>query len=148
MQKKDFELISHTADLQLRVYGITKEELFKNALIGMFQAIKPINSSCTHKNERLICKILPIEHALTITSIDQEVLLVDFLSQALTYSDMYNEAYLGVTIQKLENSSIEALLHGITIDGFEGVEIKAVTYHDLWIKQENNVWVANIVFDI
>ncbi len=39
---KDFEIIPHTADLKIRVYGKTREDLFTNALIGMFQSTRPM----------------------------------------------------------------------------------------------------------
>ena len=38
---KDFEQLSHTADVQLRVYGKDIEELFRNALRGMFYLVVP-----------------------------------------------------------------------------------------------------------
>ena len=43
---------------------------------------------------------------------------------------------------------IRATLCGIKVEGFEVVEIKAVTYHELKIKKENDTWQADIVFDI
>lgn len=145
---KDFELISHTADLQIRVYGTTIFELFRNALIGMFQSIGPKSKKCRYEDERMICDSLPILRKIVSRAPDQEQLLVDFLSQALALSDIYDEAYLDTTIEKLTNSTIEATLHGIKIEGFEVSEIKAVTYHDLKIKQINNGWQVDIVFDI
>lgn len=145
----DFELLPHTADLKIRVYGATVEELFKNALIGMFQSIGPRSSACTVINDRLMCKKLPIKRSIEIQSSDLASLLVDFLSEALTLSDIYNEAYLDVVIKKMiPPTMLEAELYGIKIDRFEVVEIKAVTYHDLEIKKTQNGWQTDIVFDI
>jgi|SRR3989304_6052542 len=145
---KDFELIPHTADLQIRVYGTTIFELFRNALIGMFQSIGPRGKKCRREGERMICASLPIVRKVVSRAPDQEQLLVDFLSQALALSDIYNEAYLDATIEKLTNTAIEATVHGIKVEGFEITEIKAVTYHDLKIKQTNDGWQVDIVFDI
>ncbi len=147
---KDFEAIPHTADIEIRVYGRTLEELFRHALIGMFQSIGPQTNlpECRVEYDRLICDIFPRQHEIEVQSFDINSLLVDFLSEALYLSDVYDQAYLDVDIHQLTPKSIKATLHGIDITGFEVVEIKAVTYHDLDIKQRDGIWQTDIVFDI
>ena len=127
--QKDFEQLSHTADIEIRVYGITLQQLFEHALIGMFQVIGPKVVGCRIEN-------------------DIESLLVDFLSEAWYFSDIHNEAYLKADIHELTQTHIRATLHGVEVQGFDVVEIKAVTYHDLHIEQLNGMWQTNIVFDI
>lgn len=144
----DFQVLPHTADIQIRVFGSTKEDLFKHALIGMFQSIGPRSLSCTVQEERLVCPDLPCKREMTITAGDQEQLLVDFLSHALYLSDVHNEAYLDATILSFSEQQIHALLLGIPVTTFEVAEIKAVTYHNLSIKQIDGVWQTDIVFDI
>ena len=85
---------------------------------------------------------------MKVRVIDRDALLVDFLSDALYLSDVHNEAYPDVTIHELDNQNIHATLHGVKISGFEVVELKAVTHHDLRIIQKDGVWQADIVFDI
>lgn len=148
MKYVDFEILPHTADIKIRVYGKTKKELFRNSLIGMFQVIGPRASGCQVENNRLICSELPEKHDIDITSPDQEALLVDFLSESLYLSDVYNQAYLDVQIHLLEETHIQATLYGVIVTGFEVVEIKAVTYHDLKIFQYDGMWQTDIVFDI
>lgn len=144
----DFQVIPHTADIQIRVFGTTQQELFKHALIGMFQSIGPKSSLCTMKKERLVCPALPCKREITITAGDQEQLLVDFLSYALYLSDVHNEAYLDATILSFSEQQIHAILLGVPVTTFEIAEIKAVTYHNLSIKQIDGVWQTDIVFDI
>ena len=148
MKIKDFELIPHTADLKIRVYGADYHELFANALRGMFQAIRPIVSGCAIEQDRVVCKELPARHHIKISSSSYETLLVDFLSEALYLSDVNNEAYLDVLINTLIATEVDAELFGIAVQGFEVVEIKAVTYHDLAIRKKNDHMEADIVFDI
>jgi SHS2 domain-containing protein len=145
---KDFELLPHTADLKIRAFGTTLNELFKHALIGMFQSIHPKTSSCTYLHDRLVCPNLPKQHSITLHNDDLTLLLVDFLSEALYLSDIHNEAYLNASVTIHENYTLHASIYGIPIDGFEVVEIKAVTYHDLHIECIKGVWQADIVFDI
>ncbi len=145
---KDFEQLPHTADIKIRVYGTTLEEFFRNAVVGMFQEIGPRVPGCTIKNERVVCDELPERHDIEVTAHDLISLLVDFLSEALYLSDVHDEAYLDATIHEVNDTHIKATVHGVKITGFEVVEIKAVTYHELEIKQVNGTWQADIVFDI
>ncbi len=145
---KDFEFIPHTADIKIKVYGTTLEQLFKNALVGMFQAVGPKIKECKKVNNRVVCDELPKNRSINLNSIDKEALLVDFLSEAVCLSDIHDEAYFDVTINELTDTSITATLHGIKVQGFDVVEIKAVTYHELNIQNIDGIWQTYIVFDI
>ncbi len=145
---KDFELLPHTADLKIRAYGTTREELFCHALIGMFQAIGPQSASCKRQKDRVVCESLPIKREISINSSDLPALLVDFLSEALYLSDANNEAYLDCKINSMNDHHIDAVIYGVAITGFDSVEIKAVTYNELVVKQLDGEWYADIVFDI
>lgn len=145
---KDFEQLPHTADIKIRVYGATPQELFRNAVIGMFQSIRPMSPLCHVENERVVCSELPQHHEVEATSIDMSALLVDFLSEVLYLSDSFNEAYLDATIQELTETSVKATVQGVRVTGFEVVEIKAVTHHECQIKQVDGKWQVDIVFDI
>lgn len=145
---KDFEPLPHTADIKIRVYGATLAELFRNALIGMFQSIGPHAADCIIIDDRLLCKKLPRSHTIVIEAPTPESLLVDFLSYALYLSDVHNEAYLDAIIHAINPTTVEATIYGVPVTGFEVVEIKAVTYHDLEVRQVNGGYQVDIVFDI
>ncbi len=144
---RDFEALPHTADLKIRVYGASLQQLFCNALLGMFQVIEPVAPDCVWQNERLVCKELPRHYEVEISSPDVIMLLVDFLSEALYLSDVHNEAYLKVDVHEFDEHHIQATLRGVSVKRF-GIEIKAVTYHDLEIKKTHNGYQVDIVFDI
>lgn len=146
--KKDFELLAHTADIKIRVYGADRAQLFRHALMGMFQSVRPQASGCTLENGLLVCPQLPVSREVRVQAPDCEALLVDFLSEALYLSDVHNEAYLDAVIYEITQTAVHALLKGVAITGFEVTEIKAVTYHDLVVKECSDGWQADIVFDI
>lgn len=148
VMNKSFEQLPHTADIKIRVFGKTMKELFANAVVGMFQVIGPIIPGSKIINEQVVCDELPEQHTVEVTSIDRVALLVDFLSDVLYLSDVHNEAYLKATVHELTDQYIKATVHGVKVAGFQVVEIKAVTYHELEIKKINDVWQADIVFDI
>jgi SHS2 domain-containing protein len=140
MQVKEarYELIPHTADCKLRIYGKNLPELFNHALQGMFEICKPRKSLPGKK----------VMHSIALVSSNIEYLLVDFLSECLALSDIHNEAFDHASLELLTNTHLMASVSGYKIESFEGVEIKAVTYHELDVHQENNNWIATIVFDI
>lgn len=137
MTQEKYQIISHTADLQLKFFGNSFKELFENAVYGMFDAIKP----------HYLSKDLQ-EFTVEIKASNRELLLVDFLSEALYLSDAHSVAFKKAQIKQLTENDIKATLQGSSISGFDVVEIKAVTYHNLEIVQHNNEWSAQVVFDI
>ncbi len=137
--KKDFyELLPHTADCKIKVYANTLPELFAHAMKAMFDICKP---------QKKVPE-MRVSHAIALTSHKIEYLLIDFLSECLTLSDINNEAYDEIKITIITSTHLMAEVTGFKIESFQGVEIKAVTYHDLAIENENSEWTATLVFDI
>ena len=147
---KEYELVPHTADLKIRAYGSTMQELFRNALKGMFASIKPKSPEITYADDDAEPKIrhFTAEHKVVAHGEDQESLLINFLSECLYLSDVHNEAYFDAQFKLLSETEVEAIIFGVPITGFEVVEIKAVTYHDLEFELIDGAWCATIVFDI
>lgn len=145
---KQFEQLAHTADIQIRVYGKSVKELFRHAVIGMFQVVGPKASGCRIESERVVCDELPIIRDVETNSIDQSALIIDFLSDLLSLSDIHKEAYLDATIHEVSETDVRATVYGVKVAGYEVVELKAVTYHGCEIKKVGNEWQVDIVFDI
>src|SRR3989338_310971 len=76
MTDQGFEILEHTADLRIKAWGKTKEELFKNALRGMAYVQK--EEARIKKQESRITKKVQVK------STDMTALLIDFLSEVLT----------------------------------------------------------------
>lgn len=145
---KRFEQIPHTADIKVRVYGSTKKELFVNALYAMFTVVGPHAQGCRYEGQEIMCDELPEHHDVEIRAPDSDALLVTFLSQALSLSDIHNQAFFDADIHEFDDVHLKATIKGVHVTGFEVVELKAVTYHDLAIKEVNGLWQTDIVFDI
>jgi SHS2 domain-containing protein len=137
-KKKFFQILEHKADLKIRVFGKTKEELFENAMVGMFGAAK------YKPTKQLTTKQLTTK----IKSIDLPSLLVDFLNEVLYLVETKKLVFEKIEFKKFRENEIEAILIGKPLKRM-GVHIKGVTYHDLDIRQEKNrTWEATILFDI
>ena len=133
-----YKILEHKADLKIKVFGKTKEELFENAMVGMFEAAK------YEMTKRLATKRLTIK----IKSIDLPSLLVDFLSEILYLAETKKLVFEKVEFKKFTENEIEAKLTGNQLKRM-GVHIKGVTYHELDIRQKKDgTWQATILFDI
>ena len=135
---KKFEILEHKADLKIKVLGKNKEELFENAMIGMFEGA---NYEPTTNDKQLTTKI-------KISSIDLPSLLIDFLNEVLYFCETKKEIYQKVNFKKFSQNEIEGTLIGKKLKRM-GVHIKAATYHNLEIKKNKaGFWQAVILFDI
>lgn len=133
----NYEILEHRADLKIRVFGKTKEELFLNAVLAMGDGLQPESRKQEAKSRKI-----------KIKSDNFETLLVDFLSEVLYLIQVNKEIYTDVKFKKFSDTEIEAELSGEKIERF-GEDIKAVTYHDLNVHQkEDSTWEATVLFDI
>jgi len=133
-----YQILEHKADLKIKAFGKTKEELFSNMLLGMQESMKAELQKPEEKTKRKI----------KIKSLDLPALLVDFLSEVLYSNQVNKEIYNNINFTKFTDTELEAELLGQKIERF-GEDIKAVTHHGLEIKQnKNKIWEGTILFDI
>ncbi len=139
MTRNNYKILEHTADLKIRVFGKTKKELFKNAMIGMFRGAnyQPEERGRNYEVE------------IKVKSMDLPSLLVDFLSEILYLVETKKIVFEKVNFKKFSsNNEIEATLIGRKLKRM-GLHVKAVTYHGLDIRQKiNDRWEATVLFDI
>lgn len=133
---KEYDVLEHSADLKILARGRNMEELFINALVGMFESIEP---DIVEKEER--------RRKVEVKPADPKLGLIDFLSEALYQSDVNNEAYTNAKFEVFDEGRIVAELIGFPVKGFRE-EIKAVTYHDFEITETDQGFEATIIFDI
>ena len=133
------EIISHTADLRIRVWGGDYKELFRSAFKCMMKILKKESGAAT---ENASIKNLKVESA------DITGLLIDFLNEVLYHAETNREIYTGVKFIKFEETALEARLSGFPTAHFDE-DIKAVSYHEAEIKKNpEGLFEARIVFDI
>lgn len=129
-----FEILQHTADVRLRVRAASVEELFRDAMRGMFAIMNPAAGEATGRAE------------LRLDSIDRTSLLVDFLGEVLTRAHIERVAFDEVTFAKLTESELEAQISGRQAR-FEQ-DVKAVTYHEADVKFSGGQFETMLMFDI
>jgi SHS2 domain-containing protein len=136
----DIEYLPHTADIRMKIQGTSLEELFLNAIRGMNDILKQGFCDPTRNYSH--------KTVLETTSSGYTNLLIDFLSDVLSYTYTENVMYCQIQIIRLSENLVMAELRGAQIDSFEE-EIKAVTYHEAEIKKNaKGKWETLVIFDI
>jgi SHS2 domain-containing protein len=133
-----FEEVSHTADLEIRVWGKDLESLFRQSAAGM------VHLSGV---EDLVEGISSVKQTISLEAMDYEGLLILFLEELLY---RLTEDYMIYDIQKLSISTeytLKANLKGSQIKSYQR-DIKAVTYHNLNVRTTADGYEVHIVFDI
>lgn len=133
---KKFEILEHTADLKIRAFGKTKEDLFKNSLLG----ISSVQKTELPAGEKITAKI-------KIESADAAALLVDFLSEALTQSQINKTVFYAVKFSKFSDTALEGEIEGVKIAEFDE-DIKAATYHGAEIGKKSDLYEVVVIYDI
>ena len=130
-----FREISHTADWQLEAWAPDLSGLLEQAAAGMY-ALAGIRLQPGPR----------IQRSLRIERSDPERLLVAFLRELLYLSERERLAFDQLNLHQDENT-LEADLFGGLIAN-QDKEIKAVTYHNLVIRSDEQGLSVNIVFDV
>ncbi|MBI2996433.1 MAG: archease [Candidatus Melainabacteria bacterium] len=136
-----YEILDHPADIGIKVYGKTIEELFINAALGTTSLITDLDSISTKLKKEIIVKEKSIEE-LFINWLDEVIYLFDtegFLAKNIVV-ETFHGAFLHANI---EGEIFNKDKHEIKL------YLKAVTYHQLEVKQlENKDWEARVYFDV
>lgn len=142
---KSYEFLPHVADVRLKVKADSLEDLFSAALQGMASLLK---SNICPFDEGLAEEDSIIKETIEISSIDSTSLLIDFLSEILTHSQVNKAVYCKVKFEKLTDNFLKTIIFGTKINSFDE-DIKAVTHHEAEIKKDSDGnFETIIIFDI
>ncbi len=143
---KKFEFLEHTADLEFVSSGRTLNEVFENSALAFFTSILNLNSIEIKLNRKI-----------GVSANDIETLLHDWLNELLFLFEVEFLVFreFKVKISKQESKEImyklsarafgeELNLKRHIID----TEIKAITYHNLFVEKKDSLWSARVLCDI
>jgi SHS2 domain-containing protein len=137
---KRYETFDHTADVGIRAFGKTVEEVFVNAAWALFELLTDMDSI----QERLT-------HEIVVEGADREDLLIRWLSELLFLCEGEGYLFREFSISDLTATSLKAVARGEVFDPSRHqfkTEIKAVTYHQVEVVQKGENWVGKVIFDI
>jgi SHS2 domain-containing protein len=130
-----YRFLEHTAELGLEVEAANLEELLEDAALAFAELVAPGASGARSRRS--------IELAL----IDDETLLADWLNELLFLAESG-----GFVPQSVERCGWAPGRLTADVTGFVGTPrpvIKAVTYHDLeLVEDENGAWKGRVILDV
>ena len=136
----NYELVDHTADFGIRVFGPDAAGLFTNAALALFD--------CLTETDKLngVDKI-----AVSAEGVDWPDLMVNWLRELLYLWAGREMLVKNVKVDSISEHKISA---SVVVDRFDPEvhvvksEIKAVTYHQIQVIADPKGWAANIIFDV
>jgi SHS2 domain-containing protein len=135
-----YQFLPHTADVRMQVQARTLPELFQAALAGMNHLLK--NSA------PLPNTTAPLSKKISLHSPDPTTLLIDFLSEILTLSQLHNALFNQVIFARCQENALTAELTGRPVATFDK-DLKAVSYQEADVKKNaQGLWETVVVFDI
>lgn len=88
-----------------------------------------------------------VERPFSVKAADFPALLIDFLNEAISHSDVNKEVYEAVRFDLVTTTEAKGAFVGRPIEGFE-TQIKAATHSGLAVERnEEGLWDATITFD-
>ena len=140
MAPRLYRIVEHTADTGFEVQGATKEQVYENAAKAFFDIMWQIKTRRKSEPENI-----------EVSGIDQEELLVNFLEEFLYLFDAKRLVCTGIEVETVTDNNVwaRAWLQEFDVDfDRELLNVKAVTYHQLFLGQEKGAWRARIFLDI
>jgi SHS2 domain-containing protein len=138
---KRFEVLDHTADIGLIIYGKDLKTLFENAGQGFFHLITDLRKV----RQR-------VERQITLEGKGLERLMVDWLSELLYLHDAESLLFKGFDVEAVGENGLKAAARGEPfLEGIHVIktEVKAVTYHQIRVEKEaTGGWRAQVIFDL
>jgi SHS2 domain-containing protein len=136
---KDYKILDHTADIGIKLTGRFLTELFWKAI----HATTDLLSGGIEIEPR-------IEKDFTIKEENIETALVSILEEIIYFFE--KESFLSsICSVRTKEDAYEIELKGDRVSALDiknGTEIKAVTYHQLEIKEVSEGFQATVIFDI
>ena len=135
-----YELLDHTADLGIRVWAADVKGLFQEAARALFAIITDLEKVTVH-----------LSREVAVQGSGREELLVAWLSELLYLYEVKGLLFCDFALAEIDGVRVKGVARGEEFDeGRHPIKtgIKAVTYHQLEIKEEDGRWQAQVIFDI
>jgi len=137
---KRFEVLDHTADIGLIVYGEHLKALFENAGEAFFHLMTDLRKVR-----------LRTERRIEIGKENLERLMVDWLTGLLYLHDVEHLLFKKFEVESVGEDGLRARVKGEPFQ--EGIHViktgvKAVTYHQIEVRETKEGWRARIILDL
>lgn len=135
--RENFEIVDHTADWSIRVRGSDLGQLLINAAYGMSTLLVSDLDALRPSEERMI----------EVEAFDRESMLVEWLSELAYLAERDSVVYCDFDVHVASPELARITARGAAVRQLHK-HIKAVTYHNLEVRQTAEGLEAEIVFDV
>jgi len=148
----NYKLIDHTADLGIEVFGADVKQLFATAAMALSDTLTDVSR---------INKV--VSKDICVAGDDLEQLMINWLHEIIYHfevnylifkefeiDDIWSTPDIGNSSPR-QTFNLKAMGHGEIFDHEKHViltEVKAVTHHQLTVKEDGGKWFARIIFDL
>ena len=138
-----YQLIDHTADFGIHVFGTDAKDLFINAASALFDQIVERGEEAGEKK----C-------AVQVTGQDWQDLMVNWLRELLFLWAARQMMIKNTDITSICQNELKAVIeYGTYHPEYQDSnviknEIKAVTYHQIMVQEKPTGWESKIIFDV
>jgi SHS2 domain-containing protein len=131
-----YELLEHTADIGVRAYGATLEELFEQATMGLAEVLGAWRPGAG--------AAVPV----AVEAGDLGGLLVDWLNEVVYVQEVHGASLGAVAVERVGGGRAagSVLLSAAQPSG--GIYVKAATYHQLRVERHDGGWLAEVYLDV
>jgi SHS2 domain-containing protein len=140
MARKPYEVFEHTADIGLHAYGETLPVLFINAAQGMENLLVPLEQVRVVTNREI-----------TVKGHDPVSLLIAWLNELIFLFDTEYLLFRDFEIATLTDTTLTGIAQGEPYNSQRhelSSAIKAATWHEAAVIQDNEGYHARIIFDV
>lgn len=131
-----FQVLEHTADVGVAATGATVEEVFEQAMLGLAD-IMGVRSGGQ-------AELVQVQ----LSGSDMPALLVDWLSEFLWLHESREAALAWVRVEDVTDNQVVGRVGLTPLTEATGIQVKAITYHQLMVAEDETGWRATVFFDV
>jgi SHS2 domain-containing protein len=135
-----FELTEHTADLGIRAWGPTREDVFEQAALALAALICDPATVAPREDQRVV-----------LTAETDDLLLAAWLNELLFIFESRRFVFAGFVVDEVGGGRLWARARGEKQDDARHevkATVKAATYHGLELKRDDGGWQGAVVLDV
>jgi SHS2 domain-containing protein len=143
MSPTQLQFLEHTADVGFDVSADTLPELFERAAAGMFVLLlgdAPAPPEAMEQGREV--------HRIRLQAAEPALLLAAWLRELLYLYESEGLRPVITEFRTLDERELDAMVTWARPSAAPLREIKGVTYHQLYLRQERDGWRGRVIFDV
>lgn len=135
-----YKFLEHTADIKIQASGASIEKAFESSALALKEVM------LKHEKIKVIGRI---SRKISVAGKDKEALLYNFLEEFLYLLDARDFLLSKIVKIKITGEKLEAEIIGDRASNYKfSNEVKAITYNEMFVKEEKGKTSIQFVLDV